>query len=164
MTALDYVVLAIVAFSVLIGIARGFVSEFLALGSWIAAFCVARSFAVPLAPLMPADIVNVSLRFLASFVVLFVLTLLAAKLIAILVVKLVSGKEGLGLADRGLGAAFGVARGGLIVMVGVVISGLTALPRLPVWRNAMLSAPLEVAAAKVKPWLPADLARHIRYD
>ncbi len=164
MTAFDYAVLAIVVFSVLIGIARGFVSELLALASWIAAFCVARSFAVPFAPLMPADIVNLSLRFFASFVVLFVLTLLATKLIAILVVKLVSGKEGLGLADRSLGAAFGIARGGLIVIIGVVISGLTALPRSPVWRNAMLSAPLELAATSVKPWLPADLAKRIRYD
>ncbi len=78
--------------------------------------------------------------------------------------KLVNDKEGLGLADRGFGAAFGIARGGLIVMTGVIISGLTALPRFPVWRNAMLSAPLEVAAASIKPWLPADLAKRIRYD
>jgi len=48
-------------------------------------------------------------------------------------------------------------------MVVVLLAGLTALPRQPVWREAMLSAPLETLANAVKGWLPYDLSKHINY-
>lgn len=164
MTAFDYAVLAIIGLSVLIGLARGFVREVFALACWILAFFVAQWLAVPLSPLMPDDISNASLRLLSSFVVSFVLTLIVSKLAAILIVKLIAGKRGLGPADRGLGAVFGVARGGLIVMIAVLACGLTAAPKSQVWRDAMLAPSFEAAVDEVKPWLPADLAKRIQYD
>ena len=44
MTLIDYVVLAIVGFSVLLSVLRGFVRELLALAAWAVAFIVARLF------------------------------------------------------------------------------------------------------------------------
>lgn len=164
MTAFDYAVLAIVGLSLLIGLARGLVREVLALGCWVLAFFVAQWLAVPLSPLLPDEISNASLRLLVSFVVSFALTLIVSKLAAILIVKLIAGKDGLGVADRGLGAVFGVARGGLIVTIAVLACGLTAAPKSQVWREAMLAPPFEAAVDELKPWLPADLAKRIKYD
>ena len=62
------------------------------------------------------------------------------------------------------GMLFGLARGGLIVLVLVLLAGLTTLPRDPIWRNAMLSSPLESLALYVKAWLPGELSRRIKYD
>jgi membrane protein required for colicin V production len=62
------------------------------------------------------------------------------------------------------GMLFGLARGGLIVLVLVLLAGLTTLPRDPLWRNAMLSSPLEAFAMHVKVWLPGDWSRRIKYD
>ena len=62
-----------------------------------------------------------------------------------------------------LGAAFGLVRGLAIVMLAVLLAGMTALPKQPAWRDAMLSAPLEALAGVIKVWLPDDLSKHINY-
>ena len=86
----------------------------------------------------------------------FLVVLVAMSVLAILVSKLVKS-AGLGLDDRVLGGVFGLARGVLVVMVLVLLAGLTALPRQPAWRDAVLSGPLEAFAGTIKVWLPADL-------
>jgi membrane protein required for colicin V production len=46
----------------------------------------------------------------------------------------------------------------------VLAAGLTALPRQPEWRAAVLSGPFEALAGQVKSWLPVRLAQRITYD
>ena len=162
MTGFDYAVLAIVGISVLLSIIHGFVRELLALASWIVAFIAAQLFAADAARLLPAAITSGSGRLLAAFLAVFLVVLLAMTLAANLLSRLFRA-AGLGLADRALGAVFGLVRGFAIVMVVVLLAGLTALPRQPVWRDAMLSAPLEALADAIKVWLPYDLSKHINY-
>jgi membrane protein required for colicin V production len=90
-------------------------------------------------------------------------TLLGMVLLSLALVELVRA-AGLGFADRVLGLAFGLARGALVVLTLVLLAGLTRLPEHPAWRDAMLSPPLEVLAIAVKPWLPGEVSRRIRYD
>ena len=162
MTGFDYAVLAIVGISVLLSIIHGFVRELLALASWIVAFLAAQNYAADFAPLLPAAITSGSGRLLVAFLAVFLVVLLAMTLAANLLSRLFRA-AGLGLADRALGAVFGLLRGFAIVMVVVLLAGLTALPRQPMWREAMLSAPLETLANAVKGWLPYDLSKHINY-
>ena len=162
MTGFDYAVLAIVGISVLLSIIHGFVRELLALASWIVAFLAAQNYAADFAPLLPAAITSGSGRLLVAFLAVFLVVLLAMTLAANLLSRLFRA-AGLGLADRALGAVFGLVRGFAIVMVVVLLAGLTALPRQPVWRDAMLSAPLEALAGAIKIWLPYDLSKHINY-
>ena len=70
---------------------------------------------------------------------------------------------GLGLADRILGASFGVARGLLIVLAAVLVAGMTALPKSQWWRDARLAPPLETAVIAAKPWLPEQMGKRIHY-
>jgi len=163
MTWFDYAVLAIIGISILLSIVHGLVRELLALASWIAAFLVAQIFATAVAPLLPAAIPSESLRLLAAFLIVFLVVLLLMTLLAIAVSGLLK-KAGLGLIDRTLGAVFGLVRGLAIVTVAVLLAGLTTVPRQPVWRHAMLSAPLEALANVVKVWLPYDLSKHINYE
>jgi membrane protein required for colicin V production len=100
---------------------------------------------------------------LAAFVLVFGATLLAMVLVTLAIVELVRAVK-LGFVDRVLGLAFGLARGLLIVLIAVLLAGLTRLPENRGWRDAMLSQPLEVLALSVRSYLPADLARKIRYD
>lgn len=163
MTFFDYTVLLIVGISVLLSVIRGLVREVLALLAWLAAFGVASLFAAGAAPLLDGLIASAQLRLLTAFLLLFIFTLIGMSVVALLLSKLVSA-AGLGLLDRGLGVVFGLARGLVIVLVAVLVAGLTPAPRQPEWRNAMFSAPLESLAAGIKPWLPEDFARRIRYD
>jgi membrane protein required for colicin V production len=70
---------------------------------------------------------------------------------------------GLSLADRGLGGLFGLARGIVIVLAGVILCGMTAIPQQAFWREALLSPIAETGARTVKPFLPAAFAQHINY-
>jgi membrane protein required for colicin V production len=63
-----------------------------------------------------------------------------------------------------VGAIFGLVRGVLIVLVGVLVAGLTSLPRESGWRNAWFSAPFEALAVSVKAWLPESIKTRIQYE
>jgi len=163
MTIFDYVVLAVIGISVLLSIMRGFVREVLSLAGWVVAFFVAKLYTLDLAPLLPEAIPSDSLKFLAAFIVLFLGTLLVCSLLAIAISHLFR-KIGLNWVDRLLGAAFGVARGLMIIGVLVLLAGLTNIPKDARWQNAMFSAPLEALVVSILPWFPEDIAKHIKYD
>lgn len=163
MTSFDYAVLAILGLSILLSMMRGLVREVLALVSWVIAFFVAKVYTLELAPLLPDSIPSEALKFLAAFIILFLATLLICSLLAI-AVSHIFRQVGLSWLDRGLGAAFGLLRGVLILMVLVFLAGLTSLPKDARWRNAMFSAPLEAMVVGVLPWLPQDIAKHVKYD
>ncbi len=162
MTVFDYAVLAIVAASILLGAWRGLVSEVLALAAWVAALLAGRALAPEMAPVFGEWLQEPALRYAAAFVAIVVAVLVAAALLRLALSKLLRA-IGLGPLDRFLGAVFGVARGVLVVLLCVLIGGLTALPQQAWWRQAWLAPPLETAVLAVKPWLPAAVAKRIRY-
>jgi len=162
MTVFDYVVLAVLAASVLLGFSRGVVSEILGLVAWVAAFFVARAQAPLGAQWLAGRIADPSLRLAVAFGVILV-GVLSLFAIARLILSLLLKAVGLGLLDRLLGACFGVLRGGLVVLAGVAVAGMTALPKAVWWREAMLAPPLETAVIAAKPWLPAEVAKRIRF-
>lgn len=163
MTVFDYAVLTIVGLSILLSIIRGLVREALALLAWAVGFIAASLLAADLAALLPPEIPGEQLRLLAGFAGVFLGVMLLMSLLAIFVSKLVKS-AGFAVEDRVLGGVFGLVRGMLVVMVLVLLAGLTSLPRQPVWRDAVLSDPLETVAGQVKSWLPARFAQRITYD
>ncbi len=163
MTLLDYAVLAIAGVSVLLGVIRGFVREVIALASWVAAFVGASAYGGTVASLLAQQIPDEKWRVLAAVVAVFVVVLVAVNVVALLASKLIKS-AGLGVEDRVLGSVFGLVRGVLIVLVLVLGAGLTVLPRQPVWKDAMLAAPLEKLAELVKQWLPQGWAKNISYS
>jgi membrane protein required for colicin V production len=159
MTSLDLIALGILALSSVLGLIRGLSREALSLLAWFVAFYAAKTFAPLLAPWLPGV---PALSHAAALVLIFVAVLIAASLLAAAVrglVKLV----GLGPYDSLLGGLFGAARGGLILLMLTLLAGLTALPKSKTWQASLIHGPLEQAAAKIKPWLPADLAALIQY-
>lgn len=163
MTIFDYVVLAIVGLSIFFSVMRGFVREALALIGWVAAFFVAKTYTLELAPLLPKAIPTETLQYLAGFIILFLATLLVSSLLAIALSQ-VFEKVGLSWLDRGLGAVFGSLRGVMIVGVMVFLSGLTDLPKDAAWRSAMFSAPLEAMVLSAMPWMPKAIADRVKFD
>jgi membrane protein required for colicin V production len=163
MTSFDYAVLAIIALSIILSVMRGLLREVLAILGWIAAFYTAKTYTSQVLPMMPADIPTEPLRVLAAFLVLFLATLLVASLLAI-ALSAIFKKVGLGWLNRLLGAAFGLARGMVIVCVLVFLAGFTSAPKDARWRNAMFSAPIEALVISMLPWVPVSLSKHIKYD
>lgn len=161
-TLFDYVVLAAVGLSALLGLWRGVVSEVLALAAWVVGFMAARAWAEPVGVHLSGLVAEPMLRYAAAFLAVMLGVLVIFGL-ARLILSLLLRAVGLGLADRMLGAGFGLLRGALVVFVGVLLAGMTALPKAPWWRDAWLAPPLETAVIAVKPWLPAEVGKRIRY-
>lgn len=162
MTAFDYLVLGVIALSLLAGGLRGVVSELLGFMAWVAAFFAARTWAVPAGQLLMAEVDDPLWRPLLGFVAVFVAVLILFALLRWLATLLLKA-AGLRPLDRVLGAVFGIARGVLVLLVLVLLAGLTPLPHQSWWRQALFAAPLETAVLAVKPWLPSELAKRIRY-
>lgn len=162
MTLFDYLVLGIVGASVLLGLWRGVVSELLALAAWILAFFASRMFGPLAAGWLSGTVVDPLIRQCIGFVAVFVAVLIVVGLARLLLRELLRA-VGLGLIDRMLGSVFGVLRGLAVALAGVLIGGMTSLPHQAWWHDAMLAPPLETVVLAGKPWLPADVAKRIRY-
>lgn len=158
----DYVILAIVGVSALISVARGFVREALSLAGWVAAVWIAFAFSSPVAELLAQQVAVPSARQALAALALFTVTLLATGII-IYLVGLVVSKTGLSGTDRAMGMVFGVARGGVIVMILVLLAGLTPIPNDPWWRESQLLPAFQTLAVEVRAHLPAEIADHIHY-
>jgi membrane protein required for colicin V production len=162
MTEFDYAVLLIACISVAIGAIRGLIREAFSLAGWVLAFIAANAYGAEVAGMLRSSIHNEQARVAAAYVLLFVAVLLVMGIAGFLLSRLFK-IAGLGLADRGFGAIFGLVRGIVVVLVLVLMGGLTELPKNPMWRAALLAPPLETAVIAAKPWLPRDVAERIRY-
>lgn len=162
MTIFDYVVLFILVSSVVISTMRGLVKEILSLLGWIAAFIVANAFGAKLAPMLPSVLPGTALRLIVAFIALFLGVRVLMGLLALAIGALIEA-TGLSLADRGLGGLFGLGRGIVIVLAGVILCGMTSIPQQAFWKDALLSPIAESGARTVKPFLPAALAQHVQF-
>jgi membrane protein required for colicin V production len=161
-TIFDYLVLFVVICSVIISTLRGLVKEILSLLGWIASFVVANAYGEGLAELLPAMVPGQITRLIVAFLVLFIGTRLLMMLLNKAIDSMIKA-SGMTLADHGLGGLFGLARGLLLVMAGVLLCGMTAIPQLAFWKDALFSPLAETAAHTIKPFLPGDFARHVQF-
>lgn len=162
MTSFDYIVLAIVGVSALLGLLRGFVKELLSLVAYAAAFVAAIWWGPRVSTWLTAFIQNDLLRTAAAYAAVFIVVLLLVGLVNVTLGALIS-KTGLTPADHGMGAIFGALRGLLIVLVLVALAGYTELPQEPWWRDARLSGAAEQGIQKIKQMLPPSLASWLPY-
>jgi membrane protein required for colicin V production len=162
MTIFDYLVLFVLIASVVISTMRGLVKEMLSLLGWIVAFVVANAWGESLAGLLPEAIPGHATRLIVAFLALFIGVRLLMMLL-IMAIDAVIKASGLTLADRGLGGLFGFARGLVLVLAGVLVCGMTAIPQQAFWKDAMLSPLAETAARTVKPYLPGEVGQHVKF-
>ncbi len=156
MTVVDVVVIFVIFLSALFSLLRGFVKEAISLATWIIAIWLAATFAPQLADALPSNIESEAARQAIGFGVLFVLTLMVGTLVNMLVSQVVK-KTGLSGADRIFGVAFGILRGGLIIIVFVLIGGMTPLPDTDWWQSSTLLQWFESTAIVIQEYIPEDL-------
>jgi len=160
---IDTTILIIFLISAVISLVRGFVKEVFSLLAWIISIWVAVTFtshgAVLLAPYVETDVLRIGI----AFVVLFVITLFLLTMVNHLLSQFVK-KTGLSGTDRMVGLIFGIARGGLVVSILVLLAGMTTFPQEPWWTESLLLKHFEPMAGMLKSNLPSELASKIAYN
>ena len=156
MNILDYTILVMMGISALVGLLRGFVRETVSLLVWIAAFWLAMTYGADVADHLTGFLHQPSLRVAAAFVMLFILVLLVGVIINYVLASLLK-KAGLRIPDRILGVIFGLARGGLVVGLVMVLVELTPLVESSSWRDSMIISYLEPMLTQVHKLLPSGL-------
>jgi membrane protein required for colicin V production len=152
----DIGMLAVLLMSVVIGAVRGFVFELLSLAGWVAAWIAAQWFGAELAQHLPIGVpgspLNLGLGYALTFIGALVLWTLAAKFIRMLI-----HATPLSLIDRVLGAAFGLVRGGVLLLLVTLAIGLTPFEKSPAWRQSQGAVWLNAVLQAIKPLWPGPV-------
>jgi membrane protein required for colicin V production len=137
MNIADYVVIAGIVLSAIVGAARGFLRESIALGAWLVALFVAWHFSDLIEPHLGGLLADSHVRPWAARVIIVALILLAGAGIGAILghyvrLSIFSGT------DRFLGFLFGAARGVVLLGVFVILAQLLRLDGELWWRHSML--------------------------
>jgi membrane protein required for colicin V production len=137
MTTADYLLIAAVVLSAIVGAVRGFLREAIALGAWILALFVAWHFSDIIEPHLGGLLAAHYVRpWAARAIIVALILLFGAGLGAIMGhyvrLSIFSGT------DRFLGFLFGAARGVVLIGVFVILGQLLKLDGETWWRHSML--------------------------
>ena len=157
----DWVLLVLLAVSVLVGLWRGFIFECLSLAGWVAAWFAAQWASPHLAPHLPVGEPGSALNLAAALTICFVIALVVWSLVARLVRLLVHATP-LSIVDRLLGAGFGALRAAVLGLVVVSVVALTPAAQSPAWRASLGVRGLTQALGTLKPLLPEAVARWLK--
>jgi len=160
MPLLDWVWLAILVISLVLGAMRGLVYEVISALGWITAFVCAPWFAPEVGVWLPIGEAGAPWRYAAGFVLVFIGVAFVAGLLAWSMRKMIVA-VGLRPVDRTLGAAFGVLRGVAAVLAIAVIVHLLSMTDNALWRESRAVVWIDAALQSLKPALPEKLAGYL---
>ncbi len=157
---LDWSLIAVVVFSVLLGLWRGLVFEVLSVAGWIAAYFAAQWFApqwstyVPFA--VPVGAPGSTLNYAASFALSFIAFLLIWGIASKLIRMLIRAVPGISAADRLMGGVFGLVRAMVLLLAIATVVGLTPMAKTAMWQQSHVAAWTQDLLLGLKAVLPAD--------
>ena len=160
MPVLDWIFVAVLVVSLVVGAWRGLVYELLSVVNWSAAFVLAQWFAPVVAQWLPLAGASEVVRYAVGFVAMFVAALFAGGLMAFLIRKLVAA-VGLRPVDRVLGAMFGLVRAVVILLALTVVAGMTPMVKSPWWQESTGAGIATVVLHGLKPVLPEDFGKYL---
>jgi membrane protein required for colicin V production len=119
MTALDMIVLLLMGGAGFLGFSRGFVTETLSIGAWIAALAAVKLLHTPVAGMLTDMVGTTAGASVLAFALTFGVTMIAGKMVARSIGEK-SKSSGMGLFDRVLGLGFGALKGLIGATIGFV--------------------------------------------
>ncbi|KQP18072.1 CvpA family protein [Pseudorhodoferax sp. Leaf267] len=160
MPTFDWVLLAVLVCSMVLGAWRGLVFEVLSVLGWVVAFVLAQRFAPDVGPHLPIGDASATIRYVAAFALIFVLVAFACGLVTALVKRLVQA-VGLRPVDRVLGMVFGLLRGAILILAAGVIISSTPLQRQAWWQESAGADVVVSALHALRQALPVEYARFL---
>ena len=118
LNGLDYTLIGLLGFSILISFIRGFAREAISLASWIVAGVLSFKYAVLLSQkISPTWIQSQTLRYTLAVIAIFIAVLMIGMVINMIIRLLFSKNMSVNFFDRIFGVCFGAVRGGFMIAV-----------------------------------------------
>jgi membrane protein required for colicin V production len=149
MAPIDYLIIGVCLVSAGMGFVRGLAKEALALLTLLAAIWLAWRFSFVVDPYLERWLSDAEVRTWAARFAVFVFVMLVGAVAAWLARTLIK-HTGLSGLDRLLGAVFGLARGAVIVGLGVIALEFAGLDQDPWWQESQLRPYADRIAAAVR--------------
>ncbi|MCK9396945.1 MAG: CvpA family protein [Methylobacter sp.] len=159
---IDFTLIGLVFIFFVIGLLRGFISEFFSLVFWVLAIWVSLRFSREFSGFLESTFSHPPTRMAASFLALFAITLGLGGLIGFLL-SVLTRNTGLTFMDRFGGMIFGVVRGMVVVTVVVILAGFTPLPKDSWWTESTLIPPFQSLAVWLRDHISSGSAEYINY-
>jgi membrane protein required for colicin V production len=135
--AVDYIILAIIVISAVMGLVRGLLREAIAVITWFLAIVLGWTFGPSLEPLLGGVLEGSPLRIWAARIIIFVFVLLLGGAISVIVSHYVRVSMFAGM-DKFLGFVFGVIRGIVIVGAFTIVVQALRMDEDKRWQNSRL--------------------------
>ena len=160
MNWVDYIILAILGISVLIGLFRGLISELLGLVIWATAFWASWAFGPVVAEGLAKYLALPTARLVIGHGAVLLGVLICGAILRAIIGRIL-WRTGLSGMDRMLGMVFGFARGALIVAFMVFLFSLTALTRESWWRQSDLLPQFQGLAGWLGARVPSGVNHYV---
>lgn len=158
MNTVDYLVIAIVVVSAIVGLMRGFLREAIGVITWVAAVFVAWRFGPALEPYLGGLLAGPQVRPWAARIIVLIAVLLLGAAVGALVVR-IARLSIFSATDRFLGLLFGTLRGLVIIGVLVLICQTLHLGGERWYRTSLLIPYGEVMAGGLRMLAGDELSR-----
>jgi len=137
MNGADYLILGVLAFSMLLGLFRGFVREAIALLAWLGGLWLAWRYAPLVEPLFRGAL-DAPMSTWAARAVIVISVLIVGWLLAAILSYFLRHSALSVMVDRLLGMFFGVVRGAVVITVVVLLAQFAHLEQTKWWRSSKL--------------------------
>ena len=137
MIAVDYIIIAILIISAIMGLVRGLLREAIAVITWFLAIVLAWSFAPSLEHLLGGVLEGSPMRIWAARAIIFVGILLLGGAVSVVLGHYVRVSMFAGM-DKFLGFVFGIIRGVVIVGAFTIAVQAMRMDEDPRWKNSRL--------------------------
>lgn len=138
MNGADYLMLGVLAFSMLLGMYRGFVREAIALLAWLCGLWLAWRYSSLVEPLLGGMLAEPPVRTWAARTLIVIAVVIAGWLIAGLLAYLLRHSGLSVVVDRLLGMFFGVLRGAVVIAAFVLLAQFAQLDQVRWWKRSTL--------------------------
>lgn len=149
MNGADWLIVALLILSSVIGAMRGLIREAIALVTWLLGLWLAWTFSGVVEPYLGGLLATEGVRiWVARLIILLVVLLLGT--LAGLILQYVVRHSPFGMTDRFLGLFFGLLRGLIVVGVAVILGELFELDAEPWWSESRLLPYAEVLGDSIR--------------
>jgi membrane protein required for colicin V production len=138
MNGADYVILAVLAVSMLLGMYRGFVRESVALLAWLGGLWLAWRYAPLVEPFLGGSLAHPPVRTWAARTLIVATVVIAGWFIAGLLGYLLRHSGLSVMVDRLLGMVFGTLRGAVVIAALVLLAQFAQLDQIKWWKRSLL--------------------------